>query len=56
MLRWLFALSGLAVVLAIAVAAHAYIVQRMVVDAGLATPWASLATGLVWTGFVAMLL
>lgn len=43
-------------VLAFAVFAHGYVLDRMVVEPGLGEPWATLATVLVWAGFVAMVI
>ena len=56
MRRWLIGLAVLCVLVAIAVGAHLYVIQRMVVDAGLGAPWAHLAVGAVWAGFAAMAL
>jgi predicted MPP superfamily phosphohydrolase len=56
MLRWLLAIPVLALVAAIVVAAHLYVIERMVVDAGLAAPWSGLARATVWTGLAALVL
>lgn len=56
MQRWMIALAVIALLSLVAVSAHLYVIQRMVHDAGLASPWAELAAALVWAGFAAMLL
>jgi predicted MPP superfamily phosphohydrolase len=53
MLRWL---AGLGVLSLVAVSAHWYVIQRMIVDPGVSAPWAGLASALVWAGFASMLL
>jgi len=56
MKRWLIGSAVLSVLLAIAVSAHLYVRQRMVLDAKLAAPWSGLATAVIAVGFAAMLL
>jgi hypothetical protein len=56
MKRWLIGFAVLSVLLAIAVSAHLYVRQRMVLDAQLAAPWSGLATAVIAVGFAAMLL
>ena len=54
MKRWLIGLGVFALFSAIAVSAHLYVIQRMVTDAGIGSPGASLAKVVVWSGFAAM--
>lgn len=56
MKRWLVGLGAFCLLLALAASAHHYVVLRMIVDTGMPSPWASLATGVVWAGLAAMLL
>jgi len=56
MRRWLAGIATFIVLLSVAAWLHAYLVQRMVVDANLDNPWRVVSTGLIWTGFGAMLL
>jgi len=56
MLRWLAGLGVLSLLSLVAVSAHWYVIQRMIVDPGVSAPWAGLASALVWAGFASMLL
>jgi predicted MPP superfamily phosphohydrolase len=56
MVRWLLGICVLALVSAVAVGAHLYVIQRMVVDSGLVSPWATLASVLVWVGLGLMVM
>ena len=54
MLRWILAAAVFVALFATFLWLHQYMIDRMVVEAGLASPWLEFGTAFIWTGFAAM--